>query len=83
MGASMLGRRRPSTMTSRPATQCYVYIHLPGATTAVVAGRFTLTTDRRVGQIGKFVYGRSYLERKEAVPPGLVLEARRHRTKRL
>jgi serine/threonine-protein kinase HipA len=56
-------------MTSelRP-TECYVYITLPGETEAVTAGRYALTTDTRGTAIGRFVYGRSYLERVDRVP---------------
>ena len=55
-------------MTSDPANgQAYVYITLPGATEPVTAGRYDLATDRRGEAIGRFVYGRSYLERPDAV----------------
>ena len=53
-------------MTSE-AGECYVYMTLPGATTAVTAGRYALSTDRRGVPEGRFVYGRSYLERPNAV----------------
>lgn len=55
-------------MTSRSeAKECFVYIVLPGETEFVTAGRFVL--ERRQGvPIGRFVYGRSYLARGEAVP---------------
>src|ERR1700722_4708201 len=56
-------------MTSKPTpSECYVYITLPGATEAVPAARFELTTDRTGVPLGRFVYGKSYLERTEAVP---------------
>lgn len=48
--------------------ECFVYITLPGATEFVTAGRFALQTDRAGGAVGRFVYGRSYLERPDAVP---------------
>jgi len=48
-------------------TQCYVYITLPGQTEAVTAGRFELTKDRRANALGRFVYGKSYLARANAV----------------
>lgn len=71
-------------MTSDPATgQAYVYITLPGATQPVTAGRYALATDRRGEAIGRFVYGRSYLERPEAVeidPVELKLAARTYQT---
>lgn len=50
------------------ATECYVYIALPGATEFVTAGRCVLEPDRPGTPVGRFVYGRSYLERAEAVP---------------
>jgi len=50
------------------ASECYVYITLPEETEFVTAGKFELTTDRRGNPTGKFVYGRSYLARDNAVP---------------
>ena len=47
--------------------ECYVYITLPGKTAAVTAGRFSLSADRRGTPLGRFVYGRSYLERPDRV----------------
>jgi serine/threonine-protein kinase HipA len=61
-------------MTSEP-TNAYVWVWLPGATAPVVAGR--LDQD---GDTIDFVYGRSYLERYDAVPlylPELPLENQR------
>ncbi len=56
-------------MTSKPSpTECFVYITLPGATEPATAARFELTTDRSGIPLGRFVYGRSYLERADAVP---------------
>lgn len=53
-------------MNSKPsATECYVYITLPGETDAVTAGRFELTIDRRGNALGRYVYARSYLERPD------------------
>ena len=54
-------------MTSETPTECFVYITLAGQTEPVTAGRFALTTDRRGTPEGRFVYGRSYLERPNAV----------------
>ena len=54
-------------MTSK-RDQCFVYIWLPGEITAVTAGRFELASDRRGTPLGRFVYGKSYLARKDAVP---------------
>ena len=47
--------------------ECYVYITLPGQTNAVPAGRFALTVDKRGVPLGRFVYGKHYLERPDAV----------------
>jgi len=54
-------------MTSDAAGECFVYITLPGETAPVTAGRFALAVDRRGVPEGRFVYGRSYLERPNAV----------------
>jgi serine/threonine-protein kinase HipA len=54
-------------MTSRNSTECFVTITLPGETESVTAGRFELTTDRRGNALGRFVYGKSYLARGNAV----------------
>lgn len=55
-------------MISKPDEQaCYVYITLPGQTTAVTAGRFILTIDKQGLPLGKFIYGKRYLERADAV----------------
>jgi serine/threonine-protein kinase HipA len=45
--------------------QAYVFIYLPGETTAVPAGVFAHYSDDR---IGRFAYGRRYLERPNALP---------------
>jgi serine/threonine-protein kinase HipA len=61
-------------MTSEPQ-QVFVWVWLPGATEPVVAGRLD-----PVGPIVDFTYGRSYLERENAIPlylPELPLEAGR------
>ncbi|MGA2338993.1 MAG: hypothetical protein ABSF75_03785, partial [Terracidiphilus sp.] len=54
-------------MTSSSEQQCFVYITLPGAVLAVTAGRFVIETDPRGDPLGRFVYGRSYLENSAAV----------------
>ena len=54
-------------MTSDVAQVCFVYITLPGAVSAVTAGRFVIETDSRGDPLGRFVYGRSYLENPDAV----------------
>ena len=49
-------------------SECFVYITLPGQTAPVTAGRFELVKDRRGVPVGRFVYGRSYRDRADAVP---------------
>jgi serine/threonine-protein kinase HipA len=74
-------------VTSRgAASECFVYITLPGQTEAVTAGRFVLTKDRRGTALGRFVYGRSYLAREDAVeidPVELKLSDTTYETTRL
>ena len=53
--------------TATPA-ECFVYIILPGETEFVTAGRFELTAGRNGVTTGRFIYGRSYLARSNAVP---------------
>lgn len=70
-------------MTSEAPGECFVYITLPGETEPVTAGRFALTVDRRGVPEGRFVYGRSYLERPNAValdPVELKLASRTYAT---
>ena len=74
-----------SKMTSRPlgATECFVYMTLPGATQAVTAGRYAVATSRQGVMTGRFVYGRSYLARPNAVeidPVELKLGSRTYET---
>ena len=55
-------------MTSKPQTRrCYVYMTLPGQTKAVTAGRYEHEMTPAGVAIGRFVYGRSYLSRNDAV----------------
>jgi len=74
-------------MTSKiQQNECYVYITLPGQTHAVAAGRFVLTVDRRGIPLGRFVYGKHYLERPDAValdPVELKLTPRVYETRAL
>ena len=72
-------------MTSRPLGQqeCFVYVTLPGETKAVTAGRYVRETNRQGVTTGRFVYGRSYLARPQAVeidPVELKLGARTYET---
>lgn len=50
-------------MTSEQPTEAYVWIWLPDATEPVVAGRL-----QTAGDIVNFNYGRSYLDRADAIP---------------
>ena len=50
------------------ASECFVYITLPGATSATTAGRFVLEKNQQGDPLGRFVYGRSYLNNPDAVP---------------
>lgn len=71
---------------SSKASECFVYITLPRQTEAVTAGRFGLTNDRRGTTRGRFVYGRSYLARADAVaidPVELKLSVETYETARL
>jgi len=56
---------------------------LPGATTPVTAGRYELRIDQNGSPVGRFLYGRTYLARKDAVeidPVELKLAARNYVT---
>jgi serine/threonine-protein kinase HipA len=73
-------------MTSNARTECFVYITLPGQTDSITAGRFELTKNRRGAAIGRFVYGKSYLARGDAVafdPVELRLSVETYETTRL
>lgn len=66
--------------------ECFVYIVLPGETEFTTAGRFQLSEDRSGAPVGRFVYGKSYLARKEAVPLDpleLKLSTRTYETRQL
>lgn len=71
-------------MTSRAlATECFVYITLPGETSAVTAGKFVLARNARGDALGQFVYRAKYLEDPRAVeidPVELKLSKRTYET---
>jgi serine/threonine-protein kinase HipA len=55
-------------MNSKAApSECFVYITLPGTIEPVTAARFELTKDRGGAPLGRFIYGKSYLDRDDAV----------------
>lgn len=74
-------------MTSKPsASECLVTITLPGQVSAVTAGKFVLTKTARGDALGRYVYGRSYLENPHAVeidPVELKLSAKTYETVKL
>ena len=49
-------------------SEVFVYLMLPESTEFVTAGRLVLEADRAGLPFGRFVYGRRYLERADAVP---------------
>lgn len=49
-------------------SECFVYVTLPGQTTPVTAARFELNVDRHGAPLGRFIYGRRYRARADAVP---------------
>ncbi|MBX3701907.1 MAG: type II toxin-antitoxin system HipA family toxin [Dokdonella sp.] len=64
-------------------SECFVYITLPGQVQAVTAGRFALEVGRNGVPVGRFVYGRRYLQRDDAVefdPVELRLGEREYQT---
>lgn len=64
-------------------SECFVYITLPGQLQAVTAGRFQLGVARNGVPIGRFVYGRRYLQSDGAVefdPVELRLGEREYQT---
>jgi serine/threonine-protein kinase HipA len=68
------------------SSECFVYITLPRETSSVTAGRLVLSKDRRGTTLGRFVYGSSYLSRKDAVeidPVELKLAEGTYQTTRL
>jgi serine/threonine-protein kinase HipA len=47
--------------------EAFVYITLPGSVEPVTAGRFVMEINRAGVPVGRFVYGRRYLARPDAV----------------
>lgn len=66
--------------------ECFVYITLPGETTPVTAGRYAIVSRPDDPPVGKFIYGKSYLARANAVdidPAQLLRRAREYTTAKL
>jgi len=55
----------PDRLRSR---ECFVYVQLPGSTEGVTCGRFAQEETPEGSVIGRFVYGRKYRSRPDAVP---------------
>jgi serine/threonine-protein kinase HipA len=55
------------TMSSNSPRECFVYITLPGKVSAITAGKFVLEQTGLGVPLGRFVYGQSYLQNREAV----------------
>jgi len=67
-------------------SEVFVYLMLPETTEFVAAGRFVLEPDRTGVPVGRFIYGRTYLARNDAVPIDpieLPLSDRTYQTDRL
>lgn len=67
-------------------SEAFVYLMLPGTSEFVTAGRFVLAADRLGNAVGRFVYGRHYLARTDAVsidPLELKLDGRTYETRLL
>src|SRR5215467_1182480 len=72
MSASARGharaRKRGSTVISKAsASECFVYLTLPGEVTPVTAGKFVLTQNARGDALGQYIYRAKYLEDPNAV----------------
>ncbi|RJF76308.1 type II toxin-antitoxin system HipA family toxin [Rhodopseudomonas palustris] len=73
-------------MISKASAECFVYITLPGETSAVTAGKFVLSQNARNDAFGQFVYRGKYLDDPRAVeidPVELKLSKRTYETVRL
>ncbi len=71
-------------MTSR--RECYVYLQMPQSMEVVTCGKFVLDTRPRGSAVGRFVYGRRYRARSDAValdPLNLPLSDRTYETAEL
>ena len=76
---------RSAEASAPSGRECFVHLVLPGRTEFTLAGRFRLRREDGA-PVGEFVYGRSYLERPDAVefdPRELPLAAGQRETVRL
>jgi len=67
-------------------SECFVYIVLPGSTEFVTAGKYRISSRPGATPVGRFIYGRRYLERTDRVeidPVELRLRADEYMTARL
>ena len=60
--------RSPKAAARLRERECFVYIQLPGSTDVVSCGRFVQEEIVAGGVVGRFVYGRTYRSRPDAVP---------------
>ncbi len=70
-------------ISSASESECFIYVTLPREVSAVTAGKFVVTKNARDDALGRFVYGRSYLENPQAVeldPVELKLSTRTYDT---
>ncbi len=84
-GTSSSGVGSPRSAPPLSGRECFVHLVLPGRTEFTLAGRFRLRREDGT-PVGEFVYGRSYLERPDAVefdPRELPLAAGQRETVRL
>lgn len=51
-----------------PRDECFVYLQMPGTLEVVACGRYARERTRGGGAVGRFVYGRRYRARPDAVP---------------
>lgn len=77
---------QPQYWTMSSSRSCYVYLQLPGTLEVVTCGRYQREVLRDGRVVGRFVYGKSYRERSDAVPVDpyhLPITPRRYETAKL
>jgi serine/threonine-protein kinase HipA len=76
----------PAAIGERGERECFVYIQLPASLEVVTCGRFVQQVTPGGATVGRFVYGRRYRARPDAVPLDafhLPISARTYETARL